>query len=116
MARFVLQPCRLRAERLVPDRNAEPLELDWAALCEQFVPSHSREGLLNLRRLQPGCYVGLADNPQTGRVGNFIFLNADRTGDLRWVLKRDQSLTSRIRAVFRVEMAEWDHTFEELPA
>lgn len=116
MARFVLQPCRLRAERLVPDRNAAPLELDWAALCQQFVPSQSREGLMNLRRLQPGCYVGLADNPQTGRVGNFVFMNANRTGDLRWVVKRDQSLTSRIRSVFRVEQAEWDHTFEELPA
>jgi hypothetical protein len=71
---------------------------------------------MNLRRLQPGAFVGLAENPSTGMVGNFVFLNASRTGDLRWVLKRDQSLTARIRSVFRVEHAEWDHTFEELPA
>ena len=70
---------------------------------------------MNLRRLQIGCYVGLAES-STGRVGNFVFMNANRTGDLRWILKKDSSLGSRIRTVYRVEHAEWDHTFEELPA
>jgi len=112
LARFVLQPCKIRSSQFV-DLKDEPVELDWPKLVELLAPSHSFEGLMNLRRLSVGAYIGLARHPHAGVAGNFLFVNPGRSGGFKWLLRSDPDFAKRVISVYRVCSLLWDHNFSE---
>lgn len=105
MARFALTPCKLRADRFVP-QDGDPIDLDWRTLCERLAPSRSRTALITLRQVQQGAYVGLVRGP--GGPRTFLLANADRSGDLTGILKKDPSFADRLLEVWRVDQVKWD--------
>lgn len=117
MARYVLQPCKLREDRLVPIKNAGPVEFTWRELVERLAPSRTDKALKGLYFLQPGSYVGLLKHPHPRKresvVVNFVYVGQGRTGLLSGPLAQDPSFASRIIEVFRVERAERDTRVSE---
>lgn len=107
MAKFLLRPCKVRGGHIV-DSKDEAVEMDWDALCKKLAPSKDRQALMNLRTLQIGAFVGLSTNTRLRRVGNFVLLNQDRSGNLRWILKKDPEFERRVLEVYRVEDVRWD--------
>jgi len=67
---------------------------------------------MTLRKLQPGCYVGLIAGKRGG-TENFMLLNQDRSGKIGWLVRKDPDALARIQAIFRVERTVWDHKFLE---
>ena len=114
MARFILQPYKIRADNFVPLKDGDDQELTWDELAERLAPAGTVEGLMTLRRLEPGAFVGLARHPANGQVGNFLLLNQDRSGRITWLLKKDPTFPERLVEVFRVKVAEWDHQFQDM--
>lgn len=114
MARFVLQPCKLREERLVPVKGEPPITVDWRGLCEQLAPSRSPEALRTLQLVQVNSYVGTTKNPRGGKPANFVLTNQDRSGDLARIMSKDATFAGRLLTVFRVEDVQWDARVTEL--
>lgn len=115
MARFLLQPCKLREEWLVPVKDTQPLTFDWRELCARLAPSREIKALQVLQLLQVYSYVGLTRHPRGGPPGNFVLTNVDRSGNLGKIVKQDKTFGLRIIEVFRVEEVVWDARIIELP-
>lgn len=130
MARFVLTPCRIRADHVVPD--GEPLELDWPQVAALLAPSRSYEALMTLRRMSTNAYVGLKMRPLPTGVYvplerkeavnaerkklpvNFLFQSPNRGNEIGWLLKRSPSFVEDVISVYRVDIALFDAKVEEL--
>ena len=117
MARFVLQPCKLREERLVPVKGEPPITLTWRELCEQLAPSRSLEALRALQFVQVNSFVGTTKHPRGGQLPvNFVLTNQDRSGNISRVMSKDATFAGRLLSVFRVEDVQWDARVTELGA
>jgi len=114
MARFVLTPCKLRETWLVPQKNQPPIILTWPELLARLAPSRDARAVGNLQFLQPQSFVGLLQN-QSKTPSNFVMTNADRSGSVERVLKRDPTFAGRLVEVFRVEEATYDSRMTEIP-
>lgn len=110
MARFILTPCRIREDRVVPDD--EPVELDWPKLASLLAPSRSHQALMTLRRLKVDQYVGLVKQPD-GSSTNFLFQSPDHTNDIGWLLKKNPAFPKQLDVIYRVELAQLDAKIEE---
>jgi len=113
MAKFFLQPCRLREDKLVPTKEPK-VEFKWLDLVSRLAPSKSKNAQMVLRRMERGCFIGLVLNEQTKEAVNFLLLNPDRSGSVKALLRKDPSFERRLIEVFRVEDFAWDAKMEEL--
>jgi hypothetical protein len=117
VARFVLQPCKLRENRLVPLKNTAPLELTWKELVERLAPSRTDKALKSLYFLQPGSFVGLLKHPNPRKrekeIVNFVYVGQGRTGLLLGPMAQDPTFAERLIEVYRVEKAEKDMKMSE---
>lgn len=113
MARFVLQPCKLRAGWIVPLKNTDTVTLGWDELKTRLAPSGEYKARSALRAMQPGGFVGLLKS-RGDRITNFVFVNIDRSGNVGWWMKSDPTLEDRLVEVFRVEEVVWDDSMAEL--
>jgi hypothetical protein len=113
MARFVLTPCKLRAEKAVPLEGQAPLCLNWVELTNLLAPSRTRNALATLRRLRVHSYVGLETQAE-GAPTNFLFMNDNRSNNMESLLKRKPSLSTQLQALYRVDAAELDSRVEEI--
>jgi hypothetical protein len=130
MARFVLTPCRIRADHVVP--AGEPQELDWPGVAALLAPSRSYEALMTLRRMSTNAYVGLRMRPLPPGVYipaerkeavnaerkklpvNFLFQSPDRGNEIGWLIKRSPTFVDDVLSVYRVDVALFDAKVEEL--
>lgn len=124
MARFVLTPCHIREDRVVPSGDA--VELDWPKVAALLAPSQSPQALTTLTRMRTNSYVGLlrpTKVPQQTKVlpsralepvpTNFIFLNDNRGNEIGWLLKRQPDFPDRVEQIYRVDVALFDTKIEE---
>ena len=112
MTTIVLTPCKLRLDRIVPQKGAESLVLDWRETVKRLAVSGQPTALANLRRMDRGSFVGLARDAR-GQIRNFVLKNPDRSDKVDWLLARDPSFPDRLVEVYRVEAAQWESTFTE---
>ena len=110
---FVLTPCKLRNDRIVPQKGAPVVSLDWKGLVLKLAASRQAGALANLRHMDKGSFVGLAREQRTGLVRNFILKNPDRSDRVDWLLERDPTFADRLVEVYRVENANWDTSVVE---
>ena len=110
MARFILTPCHLREDRVVP--SGDPVELDWPKLAALLAPSRTQNALMTLRRMKVDQYVGLVKQANGGTT-NFLFQSPDRTNDIAWLLKKDPAFPTRLDVIYRCELAQLDAKIEE---
>ena len=114
MARIVLAPARLREGKFVEDRGSEPIELDWPEVVKRLAPQRTRGGVLMLRSLHPGMFVG------TRRKGSktltFLFDAAGRSRNAVQVLRANPDFARSINEVFLVKSVDWDMHLRELGA
>lgn len=117
MARFLLQPCKLREDRFVPIKNVGPVEFTWKELVERLAPSRTDKALKSLYFVQPGSFVGLLKHPHPRKrereVVNFVYVGQGRTGIISGPLAHDPSFANRIIEVYRVEKADRDMKMSE---
>lgn len=113
MARFILTPCHLREDRVVPSK-AEALELDWAGLVRALAPSRTMQAQTTLTRLRVSSFVGLMHSPVGGAPTNFALANTDASGSIGWLLKRHPDFPQRLHSIYRVEEATFDARIEEV--
>jgi len=112
MSRFVLQPCKIREDRVVPTKD-DPIILNAKKLVAKFVPSGNRIECLKLRQARIGSYVGRAKGSRTGKEVLFIIWNEDRSNKIRWILKRDEAFPDRLLEIYRLNEVDWGSRFEE---
>jgi len=115
MSRFVLQPCKVRQDRVVPLKEP-PLELDGPQLVRRLAPSGSQKELLQLRTARPGSFVGRCRGSRTGRPVLFTVWNPDRSNRIGWLLKRDAAFPGRILEIYRLAEVDWGTRFTEIPS
>jgi len=114
MIELVLRPARLRETRFVVDRRAAPLTFGWEAFRGRFVPTGNPRGLLLLRQLRGGMYVGFRRFGVEQRL--FLLDAVGRSTSIASVLKRDPSFTRDLMEVYWVEKANWDTGLVETAA
>lgn len=105
MPRFKLVPCRLLETKLVPQKDAEPIELDWRELTAKLAPSNSIKALKSLAHVREGAFVGLLDNGKHYPT-NFCFMSPNRSGDISFIISRNPSFSSRLIDVYKVEKCD----------
>lgn len=111
MARFVLQPCKVRGSAIVQDLQKDTLEVDWQQLRRLLAPTNSRRAREIVSQIQRGAFVGLL---RSGRqLTNFLLVNPDQSGNINTQLKQSPTFADRIELVFFVEEAELDSSFLE---
>lgn len=98
---------------LAIDTSKEVMKLDWKQLCKFFSPERDNEQLQKLLHLAPNSYVGLTKSAKSGRPIVFFLQNTDRSGNLDWLLKRDETFADRIIEVYKVLSVEWDAKITE---
>jgi len=106
MSRFVLQPCRLREDRLVPEKGSEPITMTWRELAGKLAPSNRFEALKTLQHVQNGAFVGLLDRGEGLPPSNFCFVAQDRSGNISEVIRRSPAFAKRLIEVYRVLEAD----------
>lgn len=104
--RFVLLPCRLREDKLVPEKGTEPITLDWRELAAKLAPSNRIEALKTLKHVQRGAYIGLLDQGKNKPPSNFCFIAQDRSGNVADVLRRNPMFGDRLIEVYKVIEAD----------
>jgi hypothetical protein len=119
LARFVLQPAKVRDDWIVVDRTAEPIELDWPKLRQLLAPHGTVEGVATLRRMKPRAFIGLkraspAFQQQGIKVTNFMFMDSFGQGNLRWLIKQQPTFPDQIESVYRIEVVQWDERLVDL--
>jgi len=112
MAKFVLVPCRIRQDRLVP--SDEPETLTWKELEARLAPSGTMEARMTLRGIRPGAYIGLMKDPMGGSPKTFFLMNQDRSGKISWLVRKQANISEMISEVYRVESVAWDAKYEEV--
>ena len=113
MTEFVLQPCKIRSDRIVPQKDTEAVTFDWAELKRELVPSNNPKGIRNLRGIERDIYVGTTKHPRNQQEVNFIFRNFDRSNSIGWLLSKDPTFSERIVKVYKVESVKWEATVDE---
>lgn len=117
--KVVLLPCKLREDRLVPVKGAEPKLYEWAefrALLQDHLPVREHRGpdaqerLRLLSRVVSQGYVGrVRDAKEPARVNLFLLSNQDHSGDLGGMIQRDPDFATRVVDAYRVEEVILDH-------
>lgn len=110
--RFVLQPCRIREEKIVATKD-DPLVLEVTDLFKTLVPSGLREERSLIRGARIGTYLGRCKGSVTGKDVLLVIYNNDGTNVIEWVLKRDPTLPDRVTSLFRLDAADWGSSFYE---
>lgn len=114
MSKFVLRPAHIRSGKFVPDRDGEPVEMDWDALVKRFAPSQSRMSHLLLRGAKPGLFIGT--RKLGGETRTFTFDTAGRSRDASRMLKTDPKFEESVIEVFLVDRVDWGMQLQELGA
>lgn len=113
MARFVLTPCHIREDQVVPTSGMAAVELDWPKVVELLAPSNSLNAKMTLRRLRVNAFVGTLKAPPGKPATNFLFQNLDRANRIGWLLKRNPNFPNMVEQIYRVEVALFDSKVEE---
>jgi hypothetical protein len=116
MAKFVMLPCKVREDRIVPQKQGEPVELTGLQVIERFLlDMRSPADLLAFRSLSPNSFIGLVKSALNGRPIRFYIRNTDLSGDISWILKRDPTFAARLLEVWKIDSAAWDSRVIEAP-
>jgi len=115
MSRFVLQPCRIREDRVVPTKD-EPVVLDAKELITKFAPNRVPKEKLAVRMARLGSFLGLCKGSRSGRTVPFIIWNPDRSNKIRWLLKQDEAFPDRLLEIYRLQEVDWGSSVEEIPS
>ena len=109
MAKFVMLPCKVREDRIVPQKGAAPVEMTGLQVIERFLLDVRQPAdLYAFRSLAPESFIGLATSALNGRPVRFYIRNTDLSGDISWVLKRSPTFADRLLEVWKIDQAEWD--------
>lgn len=111
MARFILTPCRIREDRIVPSGDA--VEMDWPQLVAAFAPSRTLLALNTLTRLRASSYVGLLKGQGNALPTNFFIQNDNKTNVFGWLFAKRPDIPERVECVYRVDEALFDAKIEE---
>lgn len=116
MPTFVLQPCKVRADRLVPQKQGEPIELTGVQVIEKFHLDVSNPADLHaFRSLTPNSFIGLVTSALNGRPIRFYIRNTDLSGDISWILKQNPTFAGRVLEVWQIVSAVWESRVIEAP-
>lgn len=113
MDRIVLQPCRVRAGRIIPDQHEEAIKLTLVEAFKKLVPSGSPIGGLLLRRTRVGDFIGLR---KRGKIVTNFVLNSTTGGSLSAVLRKHPTFANELLEVYKISETHWDATMEEMAA
>lgn len=109
MAKIVMLPCKLREDRLVPEKDAEAVSFTELEVLSRFrLDGRKAQDQNILRMLVPAAYIGLVSSRKTGSPVRFYVRNHDLSGDISWVIASDASFPSRLLEVWLVESATWE--------
>lgn len=116
MTEVVLQPAKLREGKFVPLRDEEPITLDWPQLRDRFATARTRQGMMLLRLLRAGAFVGTRRvvDPWVGpTLRTFVLDAAGRSRSVAGVLRKDPAFATDLNEVFLVHSVQWDAQLQE---
>ena len=116
MIDIVLQPAKLREGKFVILHDEEPLTLDWPQLRDRFAATRTRQGLMLLRMLRAGTFVGtrkLVDARVGPTTRTFILDAVGRSRSVAGVLRRDPAFATDLQEVFFVQSVQWESQLQE---
>lgn len=114
MSEFTLKPARIRDGKFVPERNATAMTMDWRDLVKRLAPSRTSRGLVILRMIRPGMFVGIRKRGKN--IVTFSFDAAGRSRNASHVLKYNPGFEESIIEVFLVDKADWGMRLREFGA
>lgn len=114
MTLFVLQPCKLREDRFVPQKDEEPLVIkSIQGLLDKFAPTMYGHRV-QLRQLRVGAYVGLIKGSRSRKTVPFLVWNPDRSNRIRWLINQDPEFGDRVLEVYRADTVDWGASVSEV--
>jgi hypothetical protein len=119
MAKAVLQPCKVREDRIVPKRGEDPVSYTLGEIAQKFVPVRQGETDFSYKRrvralirMKPGSYIGLVRDRRKG-LTHFVLANRDSmSNNFRWFARTNPLFFRSIEEVYRVESMEWEGRLE----
>lgn len=114
MERFVLQPARVRGDRVNPLKAEEAVELDWQGLVGLVGGSQSPQALMTLRRMKAADFVGIRN--LGGNTTNFLISTPGGSGRIGFITKKNPTFPAEVQQVFQVIEAEYETSILEAEA
>lgn len=114
MPSYVLQPCKLRQDRLCAT-DAPTQTLSWRSLLDKFVPHRDRQEAQKLLALRVGSYIGLGPSKRGGKAA-FVINVPDRSNSIRFLLKQSPHIGDAFEELYRVEEVLADASVFEPPS
>ena len=115
MARFELQPCKVRGTRVVPTKEPMLVIESLPELIERFCKNPSPIDRQRIQEIKRDVYIGTTKGSLTGKDTMFLLLNHNRaSNDFAWVTKGNSDALDNLKEVFKVIDVRWDAKFVEL--
>ena len=112
VARFELQPCKIRENRVVPN-GEDNVVLDLAEFVKKFTITGQPAERGKMRAARVGAFIGVCTGSRSGQPTLFVIWREDRFGDINFLLRKDQTFPDRCHAIFKVVEADWGSRVEE---
>lgn len=112
VARFVLQPCKIRENRVVPS-GEENVVLGLAEFVKKFTITGERQERGKMRAARVGAFIGVCTGSRTKEPTLFVIWREDRFADIKFLLRKDPTFPDRCHAIFKVIEADWGSRIEE---
>jgi len=104
--RFVLQPCKIREDRVVASGD-DNLVKTMAEFVKFFTVSGNRDERLKMRSARLGAYIGVCLGSRTKQPVLFVIWHPARENVIDFLLRKDRSFPERCHTIFKVLEADW---------
>jgi hypothetical protein len=111
VAEFVLQPARLRDDRLVVDPISDEITMQWPEARARLTPSNTRQALNMIRLVRPGWFIGT--RKQGDGVVTFVMDAAGKSSSISGVIQKNPRFGEQLIEVFYVNSVTWDASMAE---
>lgn len=115
MARFELQPCKVRGTRIVPTQDEMLVIESLPDLIGRFCKNPSPRDRTLIQAIKKDAFVGVTKGSVTGKETMFVLFNHNRaSNEFGWLTRGNKQALDNLMEIFRVVDVQWDSSFSEV--
>lgn len=115
MARFELQPCKVRGTRIVPTEGEVLVIESLSELINRFCKKPSPRERTLIQAIKRDAFVGTTKGSVTGKETMFVLFNHNRaSNEFGWLTRGNKEALDNLMEVFKVVDVQWDSSFSEV--
>ena len=109
---ILLQPYKLRENKLVELKEEQPIKLEWGAYRDLLSPSKTPTAMLLLRKVKVGSFIGLRKK-DNGALSNFLYISNNTSESAVPLLRQLPELPNSLHSLYKVLAVDFGSRFKE---